>query len=801
MAPTRDGLKAMKRSQLQKLCKWSKLQQQNRLRGNLKTAELVDLLAAHFEKQNRMSELTTGSTVPSPIQSTAAQDENQEPQARISSIPAVGPTPEKFSPVVVDLTDIDLNQLSQPNLPTSSRVVTLEALCTRLLSQNTSATATIAALQARLDAAEQSITTLTSALDDTRTQLGNAQTQISNLVSTVSDSEKTFSESNQSLSTELARLQEMAQSVGSRLAQAEERWQANFKEVIKCAVGNDDKLPFEFPTSVSGPSQLRRSKSKEPLSSTIVWAKHQQAITGALAPPAVRLFGASPDIDHAALDDERPGSGSAPQNCLAPSALPFNEPRVAGSRTASTHSLSQRKSSDSHQAESSRAGAQAVHSRESSKTVGKRPVSPSPISFDRSDSDIARATKRARHGASSSHGEASSSIHHEKSPSLNSLSAGASASTVDSPLFPPSPAVPPATPPSKRPTTLLPPVEIISTPSPSGRSHTSVPMHKDYADSHGFATTPRPPVEGPGSPTLESPRRRRFKDDVPPPMLTFTPTELIAANSEASKKKDKQKERPLPRSAVEPAKAGQSPPLIIGKGKVFRPSVDPETASAVRSSRTNSVDADGDTGMTAHAEVPDVSLGGPPPQDVSRDPTGREQLSIVSPMMEAPSRSKPGQRGLSFFAPRPEFPAMGTYSSLALPPPPPHNTLSASRRLGSASLLTAASVPLVTGLRDYAADPDELDGSHYFVPTRSITRLLPLVTPPLSSSPAPRAVPSHLLSILDTFDSKFSNVFITFFVLPLLPLRDPPAPTSELEMKCILTKYEEFEHVINTSVC
>ncbi|KAG8955507.1 hypothetical protein FRC00_005401 [Tulasnella sp. 408] len=45
MPPTRDGLKAMKRSQLQRLAK------QNRLRGNLKTAELVDLLAQHYEQQ------------------------------------------------------------------------------------------------------------------------------------------------------------------------------------------------------------------------------------------------------------------------------------------------------------------------------------------------------------------------------------------------------------------------------------------------------------------------------------------------------------------------------------------------------------------------------------------------------------------------------------------------------------------------------------------------------------------------------------------------------------------------------
>lgn len=294
----------------------------------------------------------------------------------------------------------------------------------------------------------------------------------------------------------------------------------------------------------------------------------------------------------------------------------------------------------------------------------------------------------------------------EESPSLNSLSAGASISTADSPVFPPSPSGEPSTPPSKRVPTLLPPVEIMSTPSPSTR--------KDYGDSHGFATAPRPPMEGPSSPTLDSPRRnlsRRFKVDpspsIPPPPLAF-PSEITASESTRKQGSHARRTSIASRHSVAPTSPTT---LMIGKGKVLQASLDPETASGARSRPTS--------------EEPD------PESDITMTPVPSTSTVPVEP-------AAPPKRHTSFFSSasiRPDFASSGSYvSTLAPPPPPPHNgnnyrVVTPARRLGSAPLLTAAPPAPAPPPRNWGADPDEdLHSRPSTTTTANSTR--PVVPPP-----------------------------------------------------------------------
>ncbi|KAG8909749.1 hypothetical protein FRC01_006744 [Tulasnella sp. 417] len=480
MPPTRDGLKAMKRSQLQRLAK------QNRLRGNLKTAELVDLLAQHYEQQQsvdmqcsdlgepgrealtrptlpysrKSSERTAGSSAPSPSPSSHLQDaENREPTpVVVQPVPAPANPMDKLSLQAIGLADIDLTQLSQPNLPISSRLTALETICTQ-------------------------------------------------------------------------------------------RWQTELQHLARQVGEPEDKLLFEPPTLPRASSRSRRSTSREIPGPTFTWAQGQQAIAnGGMGLPSVRLFGATSSSatipEEMEVDVEAPGtstSSSRPQ--LAPSALPSSVPLSTSWSSSASASFSKKSTSvDSHTnppPESSRIARQASTSRESSRAAGKRPASPIPIPDNpHAEYDNARASKRPRHasggGQQGESSRAAGKRNDDESPSLNSFSAGGSVSTAESPVFPPSPIVEPSTPPSKRPTALLPPIEIISTPSPTSRSQATMAMtmRKEYGDPHGFATAPRPPAEGPASPTLESPRRqmaRRLKVELePPPVLEFPSTSAVA---------------------------------------------------------------------------------------------------------------------------------------------------------------------------------------------------------------------------------------------------------------------------------
>ncbi|KAG8947193.1 hypothetical protein FRC04_010916 [Tulasnella sp. 424] len=713
MPPTRDGLKAMKRTQLQRLAK------QNRLRGNLKTAELVDLLAQHFEQQQKSSERTAGSLAPSPSPSSHLQDaENREPTPIVvQPIPAPAASMDKLSLQAIGLADIDLTQLSQPNLPASSRLTALETLVTRLISHATSSAATITLLQGRLEAAEQSINNLVTSLEETRTQLGSTQSQLRSLQSSLVASDQLATETATSMTADIDYAKRTAESVGMRLTQAEERWQAELQHLARQVGEPEDKLLFEPPALPRPSSRSRRSKSRETPGPTFAWAQGQQAIVNnGLGLPSVRLFGATSSSatipEEMELDVEVPGtstSSSRPQ--LAPSALPSSVPLSTSWSSSASASLTKKSTSvDSHitqPPESSRITRQASTSRESSRAAGKRPASPIPIPDNpHAEYDNARASKRPRHASGGQQGESSRAAgkrNDDESPSLNSFSAGGSVSTAESPVFPPSPIVEPSTPPSKRPTALLPPIEIISTPSPTSRSQATMAMsmRKEYGDPHGFATAPRPPAEGPASPTSESPRRqmaRRFKVELEPPsVLDFPPTS--AAAPESARKKQKARERPST-----PARGAASTPspatLLIGKGKVVRASVDPETASAIRS-RSASEDADGDTTMTA-VPGPSTSVA-----------EGRARSTGASSKQATNSATK---RNSSFFGPPTvDFPSSGAYSQLELapPPPPPHNsnlvvaTSSSARRMGSAPLLTAAAPLRVDKPRDYSADPDE----------------------------------------------------------------------------------------------
>ncbi|KAG9049744.1 hypothetical protein FS837_009278 [Tulasnella sp. UAMH 9824] len=747
MPPTRDGLKAMKRSQLQRLAK------QNRLRGNLKTAELVDLLAQHYEQLQKSSERTAGSSAPSPSPTSHLQDaENREPTpVVVQSVPAPVTPMDKLSLQAIGLADIDLTQLSQPNLPTSSRLSALETLCTRLISHATSSAATISLLQSRLEAAEQSINNLVTSLEETRTQLGSTQSQLRSLQSSLVASDQLATETASSMAADIDYARQTAESVGMRLTQAEERWQTELQHLARQVGEPEDKLLFEPPTLPRPSSRSRRSKSREIPGPTFAWAQGQQAIAnGGVGLPSVRLFGATSSSatipEEMELDVEVPGtstSSSRPQ--LAPSALPSSVPLSTSWSSSASASYSKKSTSvdSSHIAqppESSRIARQASTSRESSRAAGKRPASPIPIPDNpHAEYDNARASKRPRHASGGQQGESSRATgkrNDDESPSLNSFSAGGSVSTAESPVFPPSPIVEPSTPPSKRPTALLPPIEIISTPSPTSRSQATMAMsmRKEYGDPHGFATAPRPPAEGPASPTAESPRRqmaRRFKVELePPPVLDFQPTS--AAAPESTRKKQKARERP---STSTRATASTPSPatLLIGKGKVVRASVDPETASAVRS-RSASEDADGDTTMTAVAG---------PSTSVAIDRAG----SAGAPSKQATSSAV--KRNSTFFGPPAvDFPSSGAYSQLELapPPPPPHSSISvmataaSSRRMGSAPLLTAAHPRRPEKPRDYSADPDD-------EPSTSISTARPARMVNRAATHATLAAPANLSTV------------------------------------------------------
>ncbi|KAG8991790.1 hypothetical protein FRB90_001228 [Tulasnella sp. 427] len=728
MPPTRDGLKAMKRPQLQRLAK------QNRLRGNLKTAELVDLLAQHFEQQHRTSERTAGSPAPSPAPSSHLQDaENRDPTpAAVQAVPAPTTPMDKLSLQAIGLADIDPTQISQPSLPPSSRLSALESLCTRLISHATSSAATITLLQTRLEVAEQSISNLVTTLQATRTQLGSTQSQLRNLQSSLVASDQLATDSVTSMTADITYARQTAESVGMRLAQAEERWQTELEQLARQVGEPDDKLLFEPPALPRPSSRSRRSKSRETPGPTFAWAQGQQALANnGLGLPSVRLFGATSSAatiaEEMEFDVEAPGtssSSSRPQ--LAPSALPSSVPLSTSWSSSASHSKKPT-SVDSHivqPPEAARTVRQVSASKESFRAAGKRPASPIPIPDNpHAEYDNARAAKRPRHASGGQQGESSRAPgkrNDVESPSLNSFSAGGSVSTAESPVFPPSPIVEPSTPPSKRPTALLPPIEIISTPSPTSRTQgtMAMSMRKEYGDPHGFATAPRPPMEGPASPTLESPRRqmaRRFKVELEPPAVLDLPPVAPAA-PESIRKKQKARERPGTPSRGGSASAPSPATLLIGKGKVVSASVDPETASAVRS-RSASEDVDGDVTMT-------VAAG--PSTSVVVDRAGSAGVTSKK------STSSATKRNSSFFGPPVDFPAAGSYSQLELapPPPPPHSSISImatrgnARRMGSAPLLMAEHPRLVDKPRDYSADPDEEMSSSLSSarPTRPVER-------------------------------------------------------------------------------
>lgn len=128
---------------------------------------------------------------------------------------------DKLSLQPIGLADIDLTQLSQPNLPTSSRLSALETLCTRLISHATSSAATITLLQSRLEAAEQSINNLVTSLEETRTQLGSTQSQLRSLQSSLVASDQLATETASSMAADIDYARQTAESVGMRLTQAE----------------------------------------------------------------------------------------------------------------------------------------------------------------------------------------------------------------------------------------------------------------------------------------------------------------------------------------------------------------------------------------------------------------------------------------------------------------------------------------------------------------------------------------------------------------------------------------------------
>ncbi|KAG9013457.1 hypothetical protein FRB94_002531 [Tulasnella sp. JGI-2019a] len=740
-ATTRDGLSSMKRSQLQRLCK------QNHLRGNLKTAELIDLLVTHFEEQNRrsVSERTTATPASAPTPQGSVHDENCQASPNFVLLEHNHQSAHPTNILHLEPLDI-LNLDLLPSSPlaeggsTSYRLNTLETLCTRLLTHATTATTIIADLKTRLDTAEASIVNLTAALDDTRAQLTSANFQITALHASAITTDQRITDTSSAMTAEIGRTKQLVESVGSRLTQAQERWRDNLPD-------NDNIFLFEPPAATS---RSDRSRSKEPLSgSTVSWAAHQQSITGNLAPPAVRLFtsgsstiGPSPqEVDE--CDDDRPNTSSSSIRTRFPSVVP-----VFDSHYAPVHPSSSWSSEGGAQkpgvGDTQHPDAACNSISLSSKVAGKRPASPTPIPTDpHHESYDIRATKRTRYSL------VKPQVHPEDSSSLQSMSTAA-----ESPLVPPSPMIiEPSTPPNRRTTLLLPPVEILSTPSPSSK-----PLRRqgdEHLESHGFATTPRPPMQGPTSPTLESPRRHliyynRNRKDVQPPRNGDTFSAPLESNAAS-----------LGRSSVEPCSRAEpsSPAMpLVEKGKAVGASVDPRTATVAPLSRSKSLgsEIEEDVTMTDVADSP----GRPNPRIRqpyrSKDPNGSKRQS-VTPSPPAPATPSPGtlsnhnartrarssssSRSFSFFAPpaapKAELPAgmamLYPHSVLAPPPPPPHNINNASGsgrsshavpppqhgpsllsrgRWGTSPGILPGDRPRVhpsaNTLRDYAADPDDV---------------------------------------------------------------------------------------------
>ncbi|KAG8862976.1 hypothetical protein FRB96_000396 [Tulasnella sp. 330] len=765
MAMTRDGLSGLKRSQLQKLCK------QNHLRGNLKTTELVDLLVAHFEQQTRasVSERTTASPVTAATPQGSVHDENCQPSPNFvlehNHHPSTHPTNIlHLEPLdVLNLDVLPPNQLGQGSNTTLHRLNTLETLCTRLLTHATTATTIIADLKSRLDAAESSISNLTTTLEDTRTQLATANSHITTLRASAAATDQRITDSSSSMTTEIGRTQQLVQSVGSRLTQAQEKWHDSLlgrRTVVE--PDNDNIFLFEPPAPPRSSSRSDRSRSKEPTcGSTVSWATHQQAIAGNLAPPAVRLFttgtgGFAPpphELDEA--EDERPDTGSSSLRTRYPSVVPLFDSRSASVQPSSWSSgTSARKPGvgDIHPTQQADMSCNVVPL--SAKAAGKRPASPIAIPTDpHLESYNARATKRTRHDS------LQPQSHSDESSSLQSTS-----TVADSPNIPQSPIIPePSTPPNRRTTLLLPPIEIVSTPSPS-RSLRRQGGEYLYPESHGFATAPRPPKEGPTSPTMESPRRvmmtskRKAQDTFehrPPPP---PPTKIDSAAKPLDLRTSLH--ATTGRRSVEPSlRVGPSSPatLLIGKGKAVNASVDPGIAIATAPSRASSLGVSVGQAVEEDVIMSDV-MDTPirsktktrPPYPFKKKPPGPPPSPVVPSNSHVRPRagSTSSSRSYSFFAPpsapKVEPPAgvatmLYPQSVLAPPPPPPHinhdnNTVaSSSSSLAvlptqpAPSLLSrsrwGASPGILPGdrprahpsgsnmLRDYAADPDEvIDG-------------------------------------------------------------------------------------------
>ena len=153
-----------------------------------------------------------------PAPSICSQDENQGVGERMSVAPINGSDTrslggrEKSVIAMEEVGDQEVN-ITQTN----SRITALETLCTRLLAQNTTSATVISTLQSRLDIAEQSINTLTLALDETRTQLATTNNHLRTLRSSLTASDQLAADSNTSFTEHLMSVRDSVLVVDGRL--------------------------------------------------------------------------------------------------------------------------------------------------------------------------------------------------------------------------------------------------------------------------------------------------------------------------------------------------------------------------------------------------------------------------------------------------------------------------------------------------------------------------------------------------------------------------------------------------------